>query len=58
MTAFKLYLREAIEQVRVKRIEQLQAAGYRKTVEGRLLDELTLSELNHEYHCLKEQKGK
>ncbi|MEW5320719.1 Fur-regulated basic protein FbpA [Geobacillus thermoleovorans] len=54
MTAFKLYLREAIEEVKGKRIEQLQDAGNSKTVERRLLD--ALSELTH--HWLKGKRGK
>ncbi|WP_041270045.1 Fur-regulated basic protein FbpA [Parageobacillus thermoglucosidasius] len=55
---FKSYLREAIERVKGKRIEQLIAMGHTKMEDGRQLSELTVSELNHEYRCMKELRKK
>lgn len=55
---FKSYLREAIERVKDKRIEQLIELGRVKMEDGRQLYELTLSELDHEYRCLTEQLKK
>ncbi|MBE2941943.1 Fur-regulated basic protein FbpA [Anoxybacillus flavithermus] len=52
---FKSYLREAIENVKDKRIEQLKM-GRVKMEDGRQLYELTISELEHEYRCMKEKK--
>lgn len=53
---FKSYLREAIERVKDKRIEQLIELGRVKMEDGRQLYELTLSELDHEYRCMKEMR--
>ncbi|OOE05031.1 hypothetical protein BO219_06500 [Anoxybacillus kestanbolensis] len=53
---FKSYLREAIENVKDKRIEQLIQMGRVKMEDGRQLYELTISELEHEYRCMKEKK--
>lgn len=55
---FKTFLREAIERVKDKRIEQLIAMGHTKMEDGRQLYELTVSELNHEYRCLKEMRDR
>jgi hypothetical protein len=55
---FKSFLREAIERVKDKRIEQLIAMGHTKMEDGRQLYELTVSELNHEYRCLKEMRDR
>ncbi|MEK4233242.1 Fur-regulated basic protein FbpA [Anoxybacillus sp. FSL W8-0703] len=53
---FKSYLREAIENVKDKRIEQLIQMGRVKMEDGRQLYDLTISELEHEYRCMKEKK--
>ncbi|MBY6271101.1 MAG: Fur-regulated basic protein FbpA [Bacillaceae bacterium] len=55
---FKSFLREAIERVRNKRMGQLIAMGHTKMEDGRQLSELTVSELNHEYRCMKELRKK
>ncbi|MCL9969577.1 Fur-regulated basic protein FbpA [Anoxybacillus kestanbolensis] len=52
---FKSYLREAIENVKGKRIEQLIQMGRVKMEDGRQLYDLTISELEHEYRCMKEK---
>ncbi|ACJ33164.1 Fur-regulated basic protein FbpA [Anoxybacillus flavithermus] len=52
---FKSYLREAIENVKDKR-EQLIQMGRVNMEDGRQLYELTISELEHEYRCMKEKK--
>ncbi|GAC92344.1 hypothetical protein KN10_2780 [Anoxybacillus flavithermus NBRC 109594] len=54
--AFKSYLRDAIENVKAKWIEQLIQLGRLKMEDGRQLYELTISELEHEYRCMKEKK--
>ncbi|MBW7651334.1 Fur-regulated basic protein FbpA [Anoxybacillus sp. ST4] len=53
---FRSYLREALEDVKVKRIEQLIQLGRVKMEDGRQLYELTISELEHEYKCMKEKR--
>ncbi|AXM89717.1 Fur-regulated basic protein FbpA [Anoxybacillus ayderensis G10] len=53
---FKSYLRDAIEDVKAKRIEQLIQLGRVKMEDGRQLYDLTISELEHEYRCMKEKK--